>query len=105
VVDTMHDRKHRMLQLSHGCIAMPGGFGTLEEIFEVLTWVQLNVLDKPCVFVSVDAYYDDLFKFLDNTAAMGLLPASSPALAHQVPTAKAALEVIQSSWAADEAAP
>ena len=92
VVDTMHERKHRMQQMAHACIAMPGGFGTLEEIFEALTWAQLEVLDKPCVFLNVDGYYDYLFKFLDHAAAQGLLRAKNRALALQAPTADAALK-------------
>ena len=104
VVDTMHERKHRMQQTAHACIAMPGGFGTLEEMFEALTWAQLEVLDKPCVFLNVDGYYDDLFRFLDHAAAKGLLRAKNRALALQAPTAEAALQKVRAAWAAEEAA-
>ena len=104
VVNTMHERKHRMQQLAHACIAMPGGFGTLEEIFEALTWAQLEVLDKPCVFLNVNGYYDDLFKFLDHAAAKGLLKAKNRAMALQVPSAAAALRMIQDAWAEEEKA-
>ena len=64
-VATMHERKHKMQELSQGCIALPGGFGTLEEIFEALTWSQKPVVeihDKPCVFADIDGYYDHLFR-------------------------------------------
>lgn len=103
VVDTMHARKHRMQQIAHACIALPGGYGTLEEIFEALTWAQLEVLDKPCVFLNVDGYYDDLFKFLDHATAKGLLKAKNRALALQTATAETALQMIQAAWAAEEA--
>ena len=104
VVDTMHERKHRMQQTAHACIAMPGGFGTLEEMFEALTWAQLEVLDKPCVFLNVDGYYDYLFKFLDHAAAQGLLKARNRALALQAPTAEAALKTIQAAWVKEDRA-
>ena len=66
VVDTMHERKARMAELSDGFIALPGGLGTLEEIFEVITWSQLAIHRKPCAFLNTSGYYDDLFKFLDH---------------------------------------
>ena len=61
-VATMHERKHLMQQLSQGCIALPGGFGTLEEIFEALCWSQqpLELHEKPCCFANIDGYYDHL---------------------------------------------
>lgn len=102
VVDTMHERKHRMQQIAHACIALPGGFGTLEEIFEAITWAQLEVHDKPCVFLNVDGYYDDLFRFLNHASEMGLLRAKNRALALQAPTAEAALQMVQRVWAAQE---
>ena len=104
VVDTMHERKHRMQQLAHACIAMPGGYGTLEEMFEALTWAQLEVLDKPCVFLNVDGYYDDLFKFLDRAEDQGLLKARNRAMALQAPTATTALNMIRAAWIAEEKA-
>ena len=80
VVDTMHERKHKMQSLAHACLALPGGFGTIEEIFEALTWAQqpLELHEKPCVFLNIDGYYDDLFKFLDHATDRGLLKATEP---------------------------
>ncbi len=105
-VDTMHERKHLMQQLSQGCIALPGGFGTLEEIFEALTWSQkpLELHEKPCVFANIDGYYDHLFKFLDHAAERELLRAENRALARQAPTATGALQAIQEAWAEEEQA-
>lgn len=103
-VDTMHERKHRMQQLANACIALPGGYGTLEEMFEALTWAQLEVHDKPCVFLNVAGYYDDLFKFLDHAAAKGLLRAKNRALALRTSTAETALQMIQAAWAEEEKA-
>ncbi len=66
VVETMHERKNLMFELSDGFIAMPGGIGTLEEIFEVLTWAQLSLHSKPCGILNSVNYYDQLFKFMDH---------------------------------------
>lgn len=106
VVDTMHERKHRMQSLAHACLALPGGFGTLEEIIEALTWAQqpLWLHEKPCVFLNIDGYFDHLFKFLDHSTAKGLLLEQNRALARQAPTAAAALQMIQKVWADEEAA-
>jgi len=64
VVSSMHERKALMSDLSDGFIAMPGGWGTLEELFEVLTWGQLGLHRKPCGLLNVDAYFDPLLAFL-----------------------------------------
>lgn len=66
IVSTMHERKGLMADLSDGFIAMPGGFGTLDEMFEMLTWAQLGYHAKPCGFLNVAGYYDALFAFLDS---------------------------------------
>lgn len=66
VVDSMHERKKIMADLSDGFIALPGGLGTLEEIFEVLTWAQLGFHAKPCALFNVKGYYDKLALFLDH---------------------------------------
>ncbi len=66
VVENMHQRKEKMVRLSDGFIAAPGGMGTLEEIFEALTWAQLGLHGKPCGFLNVEGYYDHLLGFLDH---------------------------------------
>lgn len=75
VVDSMHERKSLMAVLSDGFIAMPGGFGTLEEIIEVITWGQLGFHDKPCGLLNVAGYFDQLLAFLDHSQAQGFLHA------------------------------
>jgi len=67
VVDSMHERKALMANLSDGFIAMPGGLGTIEEFFEVATWAQLGIHSKPCGLLNVDKFYDKLMDFLDHT--------------------------------------
>lgn len=66
VVASMHERKARMFDLSDGFIALPGGFGTLDEMFEMLTWRQLGLGDKPCAFLDVDGFYAPLIAMLDR---------------------------------------
>jgi uncharacterized protein (TIGR00730 family) len=73
VVDSMHARKSMMAVLSDGFIAMPGGFGTLEEIIEILTWAQLQFHDKPCGLLNVNGYFDQLLSFLDHAEAEGFV--------------------------------
>ena len=65
----MHERKMRMAELSDGFIALPGGIGTLEELFEIWTWAQLGFHHKPCGLLNVAGYYDALIAFLDHVAA------------------------------------
>lgn len=73
VVDTMHQRKQKMFDLSDAFIVLPGGFGTLDEIFEMLTWKQLGYHRKPCGFLNVNGYFDYLFSFLDHTLGQGFI--------------------------------
>ncbi len=73
VVGSMHERKMMMADLSGGFIAMPGGIGTLEEIFEIWTWAQLGYHAKPYAFLNVAGYYDQLSAFLDHQASEGFV--------------------------------
>ena len=73
IVDTMHQRKALMAELSDAFLALPGGIGTLEEIIEVFTWSQIGIQDKPCGFLNVAGYYDRLFAFLDQMVDRGFL--------------------------------
>lgn len=66
IVDSMHERKAQMADLAEGFIALPGGFGTFEEFFEVLTWSQLGIHGKPCGLLSVAGYFDKLIEFVDH---------------------------------------
>jgi uncharacterized protein (TIGR00730 family) len=65
VVNSMHERKALMAELSDGFIALPGGLGTIEEFFEILTWAQLGIHKKPCGFMNVEGYYDRMIEFID----------------------------------------
>ncbi len=73
VVASMHARKTMMAALSDGFIAMPGGFGTLEEIIEIVTWGQLRFHEKPCGLLNTDGYFDHLLAYLDRANKEGFL--------------------------------
>ena len=73
VVASMHERKALMAQLSDGFIALPGGIGTLEELFEILTFAQLRFHQKPCGLLNIEGYYDQLIGFLNNAQVQGFV--------------------------------
>lgn len=66
IVSSMHERKAKMAEVADGFIALPGGLGTLEELFEILTWAQLGMHQKPCAILNVQGYYDHLLSFLQH---------------------------------------
>ena len=66
IVDSMHERKALIAELSDGFVALPGGIGTLEEFFEIWTWAQLGVHEKPCGLLNIAGYFDPLLAFLDR---------------------------------------
>ncbi len=72
-VTTMHERKLKMFELSDGVITMPGGWGTMEELFEMLTWSQLGLHSKPIGLLSINGYYDALTALCDNMVLEGFL--------------------------------
>ena len=71
--ETMHERKMKMFELSDGAIAMPGGFGTLDELFELCTWAQLGHHEKPLAILNVNGFYDALLQFLNRVVSDGFL--------------------------------
>jgi uncharacterized protein (TIGR00730 family) len=73
LVGSMHERKAEMAAHADAFIALPGGFGTLDELFEMLTWAQLGLHQKPVALLDVDGYYTPLVAFLDHATAEGLL--------------------------------
>ena len=73
LVDSMHERKATMVELSHAFVALPGGFGTLEELFEVLTWAQIGLHQRPIGLLNTDDYYADLLRWMERAAAEGFI--------------------------------
>lgn len=80
IVETMHERKAMMAELSDAFVALPGGLGTLEELFEAWTWSQLGLHRKPCAILDSGGYFDDLVTFLDKAVAAGFVDATYRAM-------------------------
>src|ERR1022692_876913 len=73
LVTTMHERKARMAELADAFLVLPGGYGTLEEMLEAVTWAQLGLHAKPCILINTAGYWDGLLAFLDTAVAAGFL--------------------------------
>ena len=73
ITDTMHERKAMMAELSDAFVALPGGFGTFEELMEAITWLQLGIHDKSVILFNVDGYYDKLIEFIDHAVENGFI--------------------------------
>ncbi len=73
LVPTMHERKARMIELADAFLVLPGGFGTLEELLEVVTWAQLGLHAKPCIVINTAGYWDGLLSFLDSAVSAGFI--------------------------------
>jgi uncharacterized protein (TIGR00730 family) len=70
---TMHERKARMVELADAFLILPGGYGTLDELFEAVTWAQLDLHAKPCILINTAGYWDGLLSFLDSAVAAGFI--------------------------------
>lgn len=103
ITSTMHERKARMAELSDGVIVLPGGFGTLDEAFEMITWNQLGLVAVPVVFLDVAGYFEPLFAFVDSTVARGFVSAANAALLRRASSVEEALLAVTSP--ADRFAP
>jgi uncharacterized protein (TIGR00730 family) len=91
VVGSMHERKARMAELSDGVIVLPGGFGTLDETFEMITWNQLGLVATPVVFLDVDGYFEPLFEFVTRSVDAGFVHPRHGALAQRADTPEDAI--------------
>ncbi|MDE3150562.1 MAG: TIGR00730 family Rossman fold protein [Acidobacteriota bacterium] len=94
MVPTMHERKARMAELADAFLALPGGYGTLDEMLEAVTWAQLGLHDKPCVLINTAGYWNGLLAFLDSIVNAGFLRADNRKLLRVVPTAADAVELV-----------
>jgi len=95
VVASMHQRKAMMADLADGFVAMPGGIGTLEEFFEVLTWAQLGEHSKPCGLLDIDSYYSHLLAFLDHAVDKRFLRPENRAMLIVESTADAIIDRLE----------
>ena len=73
IVDSMHERKQKMAEISDGFLALPGGYGTLEEMAEIMTWIQLKLIRKPIGLLNINGFYDPFLKMLDTMVVEGFL--------------------------------
>ena len=99
VVETMHERKALMAQEADAFVALPGGFGTLDEFFEILTWAQLGIHAKPCVLVNTAGYFDHLLRFLRVSIEQGFLKEKYYAYINVAENSTQAVECLQNVWA------
>ena len=94
VVETMHQRKRLMVDLSDGFVILPGGLGTLDEAFEVLTWKQLGLHDRPIVILNVEGYWDPLLALIRHAVKEGFIRPHHAALFHEVRDVEAVLPAL-----------
>ena len=90
-VATMHQRKARMVALSDAFLILPGGYGTLDEMLEIVTWSQLRLHAKPCILINTLGYWDGFLAFLDSTVTAGFLKPENRALLLVAPNAERAV--------------
>ncbi|MCP5150930.1 MAG: TIGR00730 family Rossman fold protein [Chromatiales bacterium] len=95
VVDSMHERKRRMFERADGFVILPGGVGTLDEAFEIVSWRQLRLHDKPIVLLDVGGYWAPFVALLDGIIDGGFAPAETRDLVHVATSPEAAVEVLE----------
>jgi uncharacterized protein (TIGR00730 family) len=94
VLPTMHERKARMVKLSDAFLILPGGYGTLDEMMEIVTWKQLRLHAKPCIVINTANYWDGLLEFLDRAVEAGFLKAENRGLLQVAESADEAVEMV-----------
>jgi uncharacterized protein (TIGR00730 family) len=94
LVPTMHERKARMAELADAFLVLPGGYGTLDELMEAVTWAQLGLHAKPCILINTEGYWNGLLAFLDSTVAAGFLKAENRQLLLVAGSARDAIQIV-----------
>jgi len=97
VVETMHERKTRMAELCDAFVAMPGGWGTLEELAEAATWTQLGIHRKPVGLLNIEGFYDPFLAYLDNAVAAGFIRAPHRGLVVSADTVEGVLQAVETA--------
>ncbi|HXB62430.1 MAG TPA: TIGR00730 family Rossman fold protein [Acidobacteriaceae bacterium] len=105
IVPNMHERKALIASRSDAFIALPGGIGTFEEIFEAMTWAQLRIHAKPCLFLNSNGYYDKLLEFMDHVSAEGMFRGKNRGLMLVANSVDEALALVEDHWARHAAFP
>lgn len=98
VVRTMHERKAMLAKRADAFVALPGGYGTMDEFIEIVTWAQLRIHAKPCVLVNVSGFWDGLLAFLDHCVEQGFIQAENRPLVEVGGDPAEALEVVERVW-------
>ena len=93
IVGSMHERKARMVALSDGIVVLPGGFGTMDEAFEVITWNQLGLISIPVVFLDVDGYFAALFSFIAKSVEAGFVRGRHAGIAQLTSSPEEAIDI------------
>src|SRR5277367_201329 len=105
VVKTMHERKALMYEHADAFIALPGGYGTLDEFIEIVTWAQLKIHQKPCILINTNGYYDGFLAFLNHAMSQGFLKPENRKLIQVAKDAEASLAIVQSYWNGNQTRP
>jgi uncharacterized protein (TIGR00730 family) len=92
VVGSMHERKALMAEYADAFVALPGGFGTFEEFFEIVTWVQLGLADAPCLLANVEGFFDALLALIDGAHAKGFVTERNRAIVEAYPSIELVLD-------------
>jgi hypothetical protein len=98
VVGTMHERKALLASRADAFVALPGGYGTLDEFMEIVTWAQLRIHAKPCVLVNINGFYDGLLAFLDHTVREGFIVPENRGLVLAARDPESALDLVERTW-------
>ena len=94
LVETMHQRKARQVELADAFLVLPGGYGTMDEMMEVVTWAQLGLHAKPCILINTAGYWDGLLAFLDTAVAAGFVKAKNRGLVRVAANAQEAVRMV-----------
>lgn len=105
IVRTMHERKAMLSSRADAFIALPGGYGTMDEFIEIVTWAQLRIHAKPCVLVNVNHFYDGLLRFLDHTVREGFIVPENRGLVQVADDPQSALLLVEKTWREREEIP
>jgi uncharacterized protein (TIGR00730 family) len=98
VVRTMHERKALLSSRADAFLALPGGYGTMDEFIEIVTWAQLRIHAKPCVLVNVGGFWDGLLRFVDHAVREGFIVPENRALVQVAGNPEGALRVVERTW-------
>ncbi|MGA3009635.1 MAG: TIGR00730 family Rossman fold protein [Terracidiphilus sp.] len=94
LVETMHERKARQVDLADAFLVLPGGFGTMDEMVEVLTWAQIGIHTKPCILINTAGYWEGLLKFFDSAVAAGFVKPKNRELVRVAANALEAVKMV-----------